>query len=171
MSEVQSSAISKIKSLWVRLGTKAYREAFVSAKIDGDLAGQIYAMREQQFLTQEELGLRASMAQSRIAKLEGSCEGVSVGTLKRLAAAFDVALQIKFVPFSELILVTVRENLDRPVAKFTDDRVPADSYCVATVANLGQGVYLPNHRTGGRKLFREERINTTTQTHRRTMNA
>lgn len=50
------------------------------------------------------------MAQPRIAVLEGAdYENYSISTLKRLASAFDVALIVKFAPFSELI--RFKENL------------------------------------------------------------
>lgn len=148
MSEVQSSAISKIKSIWKRLGDKEYRDAFVSFKIDSDLSAQIYALRDQQSLTQEDLGARASMAQSRIAKLEASCEGVSLSTLKRLASALDVALSVKFVPFSEVAADTVRENIDRVVPSFSIDRPPMETFRISTAAGSGRD-YLPDLRAGG----------------------
>lgn len=172
MSEVQSKAISKIKTLWKRLASKNYRDAFVSAKIDADLAGQIYALRDQRGLTQDELGQIALMAQSRIAKLEGSCEGVSLATLKRLAAAFDVGLQVRFVPFNELIASTVRENLDRPIPAFEDDRTPADGFHIALAASAGRNGYLPRIRTSGhREMFRQERIGTSFKSYQGTVNA
>lgn len=172
MSEVQSKAISKINTLWKRLSNKDYRDAFMSAKIDADLAGQIYALREQQSLTQEELGHRALMAQSRIAKLEGSCEGVSVATLKRLAAAFDVGLQIKFVPFSDIITSSVRDNLDRPVPSYTNDRTPADGFQIKMSASSGHSDFVPNLRaSGGREMYREGRIYSSAKVLRKTVNA
>lgn len=124
MEKAQSGHISaKIKSIWKKLSDKSYRDSFLSFKIDSDVAAQIYAMREQRSLTQDELGKRAGMAQSRIAKLEGSCEGVSVNTLKRLAVAFDTALVIKFAPFSEFIREEA-DPLDKSIPSFSDDHAP-----------------------------------------------
>jgi transcriptional regulator with XRE-family HTH domain len=99
-------------------------------KIDSDLSAQIYALREQRSLTQEDLGRRANMAQSRIAKLESSCEGVSLATLKRLASACDVALSVRFVSHRELVRQAVRENLDDPIPTFPDDIPPVDEFNV-----------------------------------------
>ena len=124
MAKASSGVISKINAIWKKLSDKDYRDAFVSAKIDSDLSAQIYALREQRSLTQQELGSLAGMAQSRIAKLEGSCDGASLKTLKRLASACDVGLSVRFVSFNELVGQSLKENLDRPLADFSSDHPP-----------------------------------------------
>lgn len=137
MVRVNSSAISKIRALWKRYADKDYRDQFVASKIDADLSAQLYALREQHGLTQEELGHRAKMAQSRIAKLEGSCEGVSLSTLKRLASAFDVALVVRFVPFSEFLSQALNENIDRQILAFANDNVPFETAVKFTIRDSG----------------------------------
>jgi transcriptional regulator with XRE-family HTH domain len=122
----QSSVTSKIRAIWRRLSDKEYRDDLVSLKIDNDLSAQIYALREQRGITQAELGVRAGMAQSRIAKLEGSCEAVSLSTLKRLASAFDVGISIKFVSFRKFTEDTISERLDRHIPSFHDDYPPLE---------------------------------------------
>lgn len=106
---------------------KDYRDNYVSSKIDTDLAAQIYSLRDQRGLTQIELGDLADMKQPRIAKMEASCEGVSLTTLKRLASAFDVGLSVRFVSFSELAGQSGRENLDRAIPTFPLDRPAIES--------------------------------------------
>ena len=86
------------------LEDKATRDAFVSSQMSIPLAFQIQALREQQDLTQKQLAEKAGMLQPRIAAMESpSGNEPNLRTLKRLASAFDVALIIRFAPFSELV--------------------------------------------------------------------
>jgi transcriptional regulator with XRE-family HTH domain len=83
---------------------KKTRERFVSSHVDKGYAYQIREMREQRDLSQTELGAMVGMNQNAIHRLESPDYGKStITTLKRLAAAFDVALIVRFVPFSQLI--------------------------------------------------------------------
>ena len=143
MIAAPSSVISKIRSVWKRLSDKEYRDHFVSLKIDSDLSAQIYALRMQRDLTQLELGNKAQMAQSRIAKLEGSCDGVSIATLKRLASACDVALSVRFVSFNELLGQSLKENLDRWVPDFVDDHPPVGEFTLTVSGAARKRVFPP----------------------------
>jgi transcriptional regulator with XRE-family HTH domain len=68
------------------------------------VAFQIRAMRAKRGWSQEELARRVGMAQERISRLEDANYGrYSLRTLKRLAAAFDVALIVRFAPFSAAV--------------------------------------------------------------------
>ncbi len=96
-NEVRQQIVSKLTD-------KEYRDIFVSEQINTGLAFQIRAMREQRGWTQAELGVRAGMAQSRVSVMEdANYSRFSLTTLKRLAAAFDVALIVRFDPFSKLV--------------------------------------------------------------------
>lgn len=88
-----------------RLKDKRHREAFVSATVDQTIPFQIRAMRlaKHRNWTQEELAKKAGVKQEWISKCENPSYGkFSLQTLKQFAAAFDVALVVRFVPFSEL---------------------------------------------------------------------
>ena len=136
------------------MANKEYRDSLISFKIDNDLSAQIYALREQRGLTQEELGALARMAQPRIAKLEASCEGVSSATLKRLASAFDVGLVIRFAPHSECVADSVRVSVDRSIPAFPDDLAPAESFHVV-IKPITDGPYLRRTNLGAsRQLLR-----------------
>lgn len=89
-------------SLREKLADKAYRDRFVSAHIGTGLSFQIIALREQRGWSQRDLGERVGIPQSGVSRLEAPGHGFSIATLKKLAAAFDVALAIRFVPFSDL---------------------------------------------------------------------
>lgn len=99
------SVTSRLKLL-AKLGNKEYRDAYVEEKVATSLPFQIRALREQpgREWSQAELGERAGMRQNAISRLEDAESGTpSITTLLRLARAFDVALLVKFVPFSKLL--------------------------------------------------------------------
>ncbi len=84
--------------------TKKARELFVLGQIKTGIPFQVRAMRDAGKWTQEKLGKEAEMPQTVISRLENSRDAkFTLKTLLRIAAAFDVALVVRFVPFSELI--------------------------------------------------------------------
>jgi len=90
------------EELLLNLKDKEYRTSFVEAHINNGIAFQIKTMRGD--LTQEELGMLAGMKQEAICRLENPNYGsFTLKTLKQIASAFDVALIVRFVPFSDLI--------------------------------------------------------------------
>src|SRR5712692_6655899 len=94
---------SMMSKIWKKMARKAYRDAFVAAHVSNTVASQIASLRNIRGWTQKQLADRADMRQSRISALEDpNYENIEVGTLRRLASAFDVGLTVRFVPFSEL---------------------------------------------------------------------
>ena len=83
---------------------KEYRHGLVSAQIEIDLPLQIRALRKQRGLTQPELAELTGMKQPRFPLMEkpGGAK-FTLETLRRLAEAFDIALIVRFAPFSELL--------------------------------------------------------------------
>jgi transcriptional regulator with XRE-family HTH domain len=108
-----------------KLSDKEYRDIFVSEQINTGLAFQIKAMREARGWTQAELGDKAGgMAQSRISIMEdANYSRFSLNTLKRLASAFDVALIVRFEPFSKLVehFVTL-DSSALSISSFNEDQ-------------------------------------------------
>lgn len=101
-----------------KMKNKEYRHGLVNAQIEVDLPLQIRALRQQRGLTQPELAGLAGMKQPRISAMEkpgGS--RFNLETLRRLAEAFDIALIVRFAPFSELLAWSKRFSPD-------DFRVP-----------------------------------------------
>lgn len=90
------------RSLKDKLRNKEYRDRFVSAHIDTGLPFQIRALREQRGMTQEDLAHLMDTSQEGISRIESPGRGLAIKTLVRLASAFDVALVVRFVPFSGL---------------------------------------------------------------------
>tara|TARA_E500000305_G_C4013379_1_gene234075 strand:+ start:666 stop:1220 length:555 start_codon:yes stop_codon:yes gene_type:complete len=92
------------EKLWNKMRGKDYRHAFSATHLSTNTAAQIQTMREYRGWTQKELADSAGMSQPRISKLEDpSYETASLSTLKRVAEAFDTALIVRFVGFSELV--------------------------------------------------------------------
>jgi transcriptional regulator with XRE-family HTH domain len=97
--------LNSIEILRKRLSkSREARAQFVSSQIDKGIAYQLRAIRDRQSLSQEEFAKAVGMNQNAISRLESPRYGrATIGTLKRLAAAFDVALSVRFVPFSHLV--------------------------------------------------------------------
>lgn len=88
-----------------------YRRAYVEDFQNTAIATQIKVLREQRGWSQADLAQRCEMAQSRISLLENvNYSSWSVSTLRRIAAAFDVVLNITFVSF---------ENYAKEIAAFS----------------------------------------------------
>ena len=85
---------------------------------------QIRALRKSRGLSQPELARLADMAQPRICEIEKPGERrPNLETLLRLANAFDVGLQIRFVPFDQLIHDDDAADLDNLSIKTFDEIV------------------------------------------------
>ncbi|MGR3174945.1 MAG: helix-turn-helix domain-containing protein [Candidatus Scalindua sp.] len=92
------------KGLIKKLKNKEYREAFVSEHIDTGIPFQIRALRNQRKWTQKDLAEHTEMKQEHISRLEDpNYSKFTLATLKRLAAAFDVGLIVRFTPVSDLV--------------------------------------------------------------------
>jgi transcriptional regulator with XRE-family HTH domain len=81
-----------------------YRKSFVETHINNGIAFQIRTMRHNRKLKQEDLGKLAGMKQEAICRIENPNYGnFTLNTLKEIAAAFNVALMVRFIPFGDLI--------------------------------------------------------------------
>jgi len=93
------------KALLARLhrGYEA-RKKFVESQISNGIAFQIRALRSRERWNQSELAEKVGTTQNQIYRLEKpSVTKPTISTLKKIAAAFDVALVVRFVPFSQLV--------------------------------------------------------------------
>jgi transcriptional regulator with XRE-family HTH domain len=97
--------LDSIKNLIARLRRgKAEREKFVESHVTKGIAHQIRVLRETFQMSQTDLASKVGMNQNAISRLESAEYGKpTITTLKRLAAAFDVGLVVRFVPFSEMV--------------------------------------------------------------------
>jgi|CZKS01.1.fsa_nt_gi transcriptional regulator with XRE-family HTH domain len=93
------------KSLIARIRrSQEARKQFTESHLNKGLAYQLRATRDKLGWSQEELAKKAHMNQNAISRLESHDYGKpTITTLKRLAAAMDVGLVVRFVPFSEMV--------------------------------------------------------------------
>ena len=81
-----------------------YRHGLVTAQFEIDLPLQIRALRKQRGWSQATLADKAGMKQPRITLMERpGGASFTIETLRRIARAFDVALLVRFAPFSEFL--------------------------------------------------------------------
>lgn len=79
------------------------RSRFVESHISKTLAFQIRSLRDKEGWSQQRLAEKIDSNQNAIYRAENPNYGKqTLTTLKKIAAAFDVALIVRFVPFSEL---------------------------------------------------------------------
>lgn len=110
-----------MKQLFQRLRNefqdKEYAHAFVDSFLNASIATQIKVLRQQRGWTQKQLASEAGMEQSRISLLENvNYDKWSISTLKKLAEAFDITLNVSFEAFTDKIDDIVgfnRESLER----------------------------------------------------------
>src|SRR5271168_2099270 len=105
MANGRQSPLKPEQKLAQQLQDPEYRRAFVEGHATDTIAFQLRAMRKKKAWEQkdvaEKLGNRK--LQPMISRYENPDYGkYSISTLLDLAAAFDVALAVRFVPFSEL---------------------------------------------------------------------
>ena len=102
---------------------KEYRHGIVASQIEIDLPLQIRALRLEREWTQPRLAAEADMKQPRISAIENPGKvHFTLETLRRLAEAYDVALIVRFAPFSELARWSRDFNPDEfSVPSFDDD--------------------------------------------------
>jgi len=127
-----------------KLSDKEYRDIFVSEQINTGLAFQIRTMREKRGWTQSQLGEKAGMAQSRISVMEdANYSRFSLNTLKRLASAFDVALVVRFEPFSRLVehFVTL-DSSSLNIPSFQEDEFYLETSPSENLATLSANGYV-----------------------------
>jgi transcriptional regulator with XRE-family HTH domain len=116
---------------------KRYRDIF-GTSITGTTSAQIRAMREERKWSQEELAQRVGMGQARISLLENpNYENLSLNTFKRIANAFDVALIVRFAPFSKLFAIVDNETFETlAVPSFVDEFGTAEAPIVTPRAKV-----------------------------------
>jgi len=103
-----------------------YRHAYMEAALEQGVAWQIKINRESRKLSQAQLARCIGSRQSAISRAEDPSYGRHrLETLVKVANAFDCALQVKFVPYSQL-------------AKDSDDLSPEALYAKSYLEETGQ---------------------------------
>jgi transcriptional regulator with XRE-family HTH domain len=96
--------VTTFEKLWPKFRrSKRYREAFVAQHAKQEIGFQIRELLKTSELTQAELASRAGLTQGVVSRAADPAYGnLTINTLVRIAAGFDVAFVGRFVPFSEL---------------------------------------------------------------------
>jgi transcriptional regulator with XRE-family HTH domain len=95
--------MTKRQQILRSLESEEYRREF-AADVGTSLAIQIRLLREKLGWTQEDLAQRMGKRQETISQWENPDYGrYTLNTLKELASAYDVALLVRFAPFSDLV--------------------------------------------------------------------
>ena len=85
-----------------KLSNPDYRQEYLKATLTAWVVNQLKTLRRQRKWTQQDVAERADTPQSGIARAESEDYGSwSTNTLLALAKAFDVALEIRFVPWTQ----------------------------------------------------------------------
>jgi transcriptional regulator with XRE-family HTH domain len=118
-----STATTKL-DLLNSLKDREFRAAFNLENVYTTICFQIRALREQRDMSQGRFGKLAKMAQERISILEdpNADSKPTLNTLLRLADAADVGLEVRFVPFSNVLLHSVHTDIhELEVASFAEE--------------------------------------------------
>lgn len=111
---------------------REYRHAYMDAAVEQGVAWQIKINRERRNLTQTELAEGIGTKQSCISRAEDPSYGRhNLETLMKIAHVFDCALQVKFIPYSQL----AKDSNDlSPVAlyakSYSEETVPCQNETV-----------------------------------------
>jgi len=124
---------------------KDYRHAYADESLNITIATQIKVLREQRDWYQKDLADHTNMKQSMISRYEDvNYSSWSLTTLKRLAEAFDVILDVRFRSFKDLVIDTCsfsRESLEVPEFNkdqfFEEKKAVADSDSILNSATPG----------------------------------
>lgn len=130
-----SNLTTKIKGLWKRFSDREYRTVYLDEAINSRLAGQIFSLRTSRNMTQAQVSALTGIAQPTLSRLENDCRGITTATLKKIAAAYDVALVVKFATFSEFARELDEIKIDKEVPSFSSDSLVAPSP-VGTVSTV-----------------------------------
>lgn len=102
---------------------KEYRHAYGEESTDISVGTQIKVLREQRGWRQEDLAREASIQQPMVSRYENvNYSNWTLSTLKKLARAYDVWLDIRFRSFADLVNETNRFSREAlQVPRFADD--------------------------------------------------
>jgi transcriptional regulator with XRE-family HTH domain len=95
--------VSGLSKIWENLCDKEYRTAFVASQLKRGLPTQIRVMLKDRGWVQGDLAQRSGLKQGVVSRAADPDYGnLTINTILRLAAGFDVAYVGRFVPFSDL---------------------------------------------------------------------
>jgi len=133
--------------LWKELAAnKKFREEFNALQLKRGVPFQVRALLKKKRWTQEQLAEYANLSQGVVSRVQNPNYGnLTINTIARVAAGFDVAFVGRFVPFSELVdwFEDLSEEESANIESFEKE-----------YKKLMQGIprSIPRHRRPGRSL-------------------
>jgi transcriptional regulator with XRE-family HTH domain len=95
---------TSFSNLWQRLLDKEYRHAFAALQLKRGVPFQIRALLKQRKWTQEKLAENAGLTQGVVSRAQDPDYGnLTINTINKIAAGFDVAFVGRYVSFSKLV--------------------------------------------------------------------
>jgi transcriptional regulator with XRE-family HTH domain len=96
--------MNTLSNMWRKFRSKKYRHAFVASQLKKGIPFQIGAMRKKLGWSQVQLAEASGLTQGVISRAEDPDYGnLTLNTIARIAAGFDVAVVVRFVSFSNLV--------------------------------------------------------------------
>jgi transcriptional regulator with XRE-family HTH domain len=93
-----------MSTIWKKLKDKRYREEYATAMLKRMIPFQTRAIRKKRGWSQFQLAEAAQVTQGVISRAEDPDYGnLTLTTIGRIAAGYDLAAIIRLVPFSELV--------------------------------------------------------------------
>jgi transcriptional regulator with XRE-family HTH domain len=131
MSEIIPS--NRVERIWSSLKDQDYRRGFAESHVGGFLAAQLHALRKNRGWTQRTLAKVIGTNQPQISAWESTCESANIKTLQKFAEAYDVALIVKFVAFSELAREVATMIPDRNIPAYEEDSPSAGTFAMRSI--------------------------------------
>lgn len=109
------------------------REAYVEAELVNGIAHQIRILRQQRGLTQKQLAEKLGTTQTTVSRLEDPSYGrYSMRSLLALGKVFDVALFVRYMPFSKFMPATWDTRPEHFEAISYEDEAPKIQFYTET---------------------------------------
>jgi transcriptional regulator with XRE-family HTH domain len=134
--------VSTRKDRWKKLAkSKKYREEFVAAQVKRGIPFQVRRLLKQKELSQQELATRAKIAQGVVSRAADPEYGnLTLNTIIRIAAGFDIAFLGKFVSFSELDQWFDNLSEEPPIKTFDEENLEINAMEVCSQDSDNNGL-------------------------------
>jgi len=134
------ATITKRTDVWDELAeSKHNRDGFMAGYLAADIPRQITTIRESLGWTKKQLAEKTGIAANRISLLEQEdYDNYTISTLKRIASAFDVALSVQFVSFSQLVNQQIFNSYPIPIP-FMSDSIDNSGTAITGIGMLTAG--------------------------------
>ncbi|MEV8016183.1 helix-turn-helix transcriptional regulator [Streptomyces sp. NPDC086554] len=99
MTQTRRTSLADARA--ARALTPEIEEEYAAARLRFALAEAVRKQRQDLGLSQSELGRRAGMTQSAVARFEGGGTVPTIPVLDRLARALDLQLRVELAPHAE----------------------------------------------------------------------